>query len=417
MKKIDVLFQGWGHEWVLGTLASSGPHLVFEYSPEALQRGIEFSQVHLPLRAAAYSDFPAHLFGLPGLVSDALPDGWGLLLMDKMFLKIGRSRSSITALDRLGFIGARAMGALSFRPSLDMPLSADEATLLEIANAAADVIDDKDTPALKLLALVGGSPHGVRPKALVQFDAVAGRVSTLESSTGAPWLVKFPAQGEHKEVCAIEHAYAIMARACGAEVPRTQYFDLAKDMAAFGVERFDRAGGMRVPVHSLAGALHADFRVPSLDYQTILRATRAFTKDETEVSKAFGRCVLNVVMNNRDDHAKNFAFRMDEKMQWKLAPLYDFTFNTGPRGWHQATVMGEGQAPGRSELQKLAANCGVAPATATRIIDRVCAEASRMASFLIDFDIRKASRKAIVDAVNANLRRCAASPAQYQRVR
>jgi hypothetical protein len=31
-------------------------------------------------------------------------------------------------------------------------------------------------------------------------------------------------------------------------------------------------------MHTLAGALHADFRLPGVSYQTLLRATRLFTK-------------------------------------------------------------------------------------------------------------------------------------------
>ena len=47
MKKLDVFFCGWGQHWPLATLAVSGQHLLFEYSKEALQRGIELSPRHL----------------------------------------------------------------------------------------------------------------------------------------------------------------------------------------------------------------------------------------------------------------------------------------------------------------------------------------------------------------------------------
>ena len=406
MNKVDVVFAGWGQSWVLGTLATSGLDTVFEYSPEALQRGVELSPLHLKLRREAYSGFLDHQAFLPGLVADALPDGWGLLLMDKLFLKNGRNLAGVTSLDRLSFIGSRAMGALAFRPADALASSDDDLSLRALAKATADVIEDKDTAALKLLAIVGGSPHGARPKALVQFDEGAGVVSTREGAPGSPWLVKFPAQREHQEVCAIEYAYSVFVRECGGDMPRTAYFDVDKGISAFGIERFDRADGMRVPVHSLAGALNANFRVPSLDYQTVLRATRFFTKDEAEVRKAFSRCVFNVILNNRDDHAKNFSFRMNSKMQWKLSPVYDLTFNTGPRGWHQTTVMGEGMNPAHSDLMKLAADCDVPRAAANEAIDHVREKASRMASFLDGFEIRKATRKTISEAITANARRC-----------
>ncbi len=65
-------------------------------------------------------------------------------------------------------------------------------------------------------------------------------------------------------------------------------------------------------IHSLAGFLHADFRIPSaVDYTTFLRATRMPTRDEREVQKAFERAVFDVLLHNRDDHPKNLAFRMD----------------------------------------------------------------------------------------------------------
>ena len=78
MKKLRVFYEGWGERWPLATLADDGRHLLFEYSAEALQQGLELSPRHLALRAQAYGGFPEHQMRLPGLVADALPDGWGL---------------------------------------------------------------------------------------------------------------------------------------------------------------------------------------------------------------------------------------------------------------------------------------------------------------------------------------------------
>ena len=64
-------------------------------------------------------------------------------------------------------------------------------------------------------------------------------------------------------------------------------FDLSTQQAALGIKRFDLAQGQRVPIHSLAGFLHADFRIPSaVDYTTFLRATRMITRDEREALMA-----------------------------------------------------------------------------------------------------------------------------------
>ncbi len=116
MKKLSVYYEGWGERWLLGTLADDGQHLLFEYAAEALRQGLELSPRHLALRAPAYGDFPAYQMRLPGLVADALPDGWGLLLMDRLFRKHGRNPASVSPLDRLAFINGRAIGALNFEP-------------------------------------------------------------------------------------------------------------------------------------------------------------------------------------------------------------------------------------------------------------------------------------------------------------
>ena len=63
--------------------------------------------------------------------------------------------------------------------------------------------------------------------------------------------------------------------------------------------------------------------------------------------------VFNVLAHNRDDHAKNFSFLMNEQGQWALSPAYDLTFSSGPRGEQSTMVMGEGKAPTAEHLIKL----------------------------------------------------------------
>src|ERR1035437_4389666 len=218
MKKLEVFFCGWGQKWLLGTLADNGKDLLFEYSQAALAKGIEFSPRSLRLQAHAHGDFPEHQYRLPGLIADALPDGWGMLLMDRLFAKLGFERSQISPLDRLAFIGERAVGALTFEPGSDIELAPAALKLLALAKAAKAVIAGKESAALKQLILLGGSPHGARPTVLVHYEGAAGLISTDETAAGTPWLVTFQGRDEHKEVCAVEHLYAQLARNCRLEI-------------------------------------------------------------------------------------------------------------------------------------------------------------------------------------------------------
>lgn len=405
MKMLKVIYCGWGERWQLGTLADNGSELLFEYSDEAMRQKLELSPRHLKLRSAAYSGFPDYQHRLPGLIADALPDGWGMLLMDRLFRQWGRALATLSPLDRLAFIGDRALGALSFEPADWASLAGADLELLALAKESQVLLAGKESESLRQLALLGGSPQGARPKVLVNHELGSGSVSTHPDSPGTPWLIKFQAAGEHKEVCALENLYAELARACQLDMPPTRYFDLDRKLAAFGVERFDVESGMRVPLHTLAGALHMNFRLPSMDYTTFLRAVRLFTHDEREVRKAFERAVFNVVFNNRDDHCKNFSFRLNRERHWQLAPCYDLTFCEGPGGEHFTDVCGEGRNPARSHLLRLAREGGVDPAFAAQAIDRISEVAGTFRTRAKAHPIRLATVKRVMAAIELNRRR------------
>ncbi|WP_341650107.1 hypothetical protein [Thauera humireducens] len=42
MQKLLVIYVGWGERWVLGTLAAHQRTMLFEYSPDALRRGLSY---------------------------------------------------------------------------------------------------------------------------------------------------------------------------------------------------------------------------------------------------------------------------------------------------------------------------------------------------------------------------------------
>ena len=402
MKKIRINFQGYGQSWQVGTLAEAGRDLLFEYSEDAIQRGIEFSPVKLKLRSEAYKGFDHYQNRLPGIFSDCIPDGWGLLLMDRLFAKRGMNIHTVSPLDRLAFIGNGAIGAFAFEPASEEELMPADVTLLGLANEVQQVIEDVDDAALKKLAQMGGSPQGARPKVLVQYEMATRMISNESSATGTPWLVKFQARGEKKEVCAVEHAYARMARLCGLDMPETEYFDLDKNLGAFGIERFDRKNRLRVPTSTLAGLMDLNFRLPGMDYDSFIRVTRSVTKSEAEVKKGFARCVFNVVFNNRDDHTKNFSYRMNDRFEWELAPGYDMTFNHGLGGEHNMAICGEGRNPGMQHLLELAKRSDIRESDAVEVIDQISAVAGTLAVELKEFKISAKTRQEIVQVVEAN---------------
>ena len=404
MKKLEVYYRGWGEHWLLGTLADNGQRILFEYSARALQESFELSPRHLPLRAGSFGAFPAHQQHLPGVIADALPDGWGMLLMDRLFRQHGLDLTNLSPLDRLAFIGERATGALTFLPATEELLLPEKIDLASLAQASKLVLAGDETTALRKLALIGGSPQGARPKVLLHYHTKSGELRSECKVGFAPWLFKFPAQGEHAEVCALEDLYTKAAALCGIEVPDTKHIALGKGLAAFGIQRFDRDGDLRAPTHTLAGLLHADFRLPgSVDYLTFLRATQFLTRDEREVEQGFRRIVFNVIFNNRDDHAKNISFRLGRDRQWRLAPAYDLTFNPGPRGEHQMDVLGEARVITRSHLVKLGSQASLKVAFVSQAIEQVCVEAQIFIEKSMPDTVRARSFKRVRQAIAKTL--------------
>jgi serine/threonine-protein kinase HipA len=388
LEQVDVYYSGWGEHWLWGKLVSTTaitgrPQIVFEYSHEAKSRGLELSSYTLPLAGGPLRrGFPSHQLGLPGPVYDSLPDGWGMLLMDRLFRRRGLNTARIGPLERLAYIGNTAMGAMSFEPvAPEGRESQAHIPLDRLAAEIQEVLKGEGGEFLQTLLRVGGSPQGARPKVLVYRDPQNGVFTTAAKPGFEAWLIKFPAKEEHPEVCAIEMVYAECLRMCGIQTPDTQHFSLPNGLAAFASKRFDRIDGQRVPMQSLAAFTGADYTSPgALDYVNFLRATQMCTNDVREKAIAFERAVFNVAFNNRDDHPKNFAYVMSPSGAWRLAPAYDVTFCEGPGGYHQMDVMGEALEVGREAMLRLADEAEVSVETAGRIIDNVCRVASQFSN-------------------------------------
>ncbi len=400
--KLTVQYQGWGESWPLGTLISDRKQTLFEYSNEALAHGLEFSPRHLPLSSQTFS-FKDQPFQLAGLFADSLPDGWGMLLIDRYFKRYhNRESHLIHPLERLAFLGQHTMGALTYQPSMGLDSNLIDLNMVDLAKAIVNVQQDRDTVILKELALMGGSPQGARPKALVYYSPTTKAMSTHPFVGSEPWLVKFPGQNEHEEVSALEAAYLHVAQLCNLVVPENHFFSINNKLSALLIRRFDRYGETRVPMHSLAGVLHANFRVPDCSYSTFLRTTRFLTKSEVEVQNAFIRCVFNVCMNNRDDHTKNFSYLMDSRGNWTLSPAYDLTFNTGINGHHQMDVEGESRQPTRQHIIDLALNSGLTQRFAQHTIDRIINIIHDQIGLFLNYPVRRNTAKRISAIIKKN---------------
>lgn len=414
MKELTVTYQGLGGPFHLGTLADDGQNVLFQYTPQALARGLQLSPIRLPLRAPAYPDRRAdyaQLHDVPGLIYDSLPDAWGYRLMHRRMKACGIDPERASTLDRLAFLGANTMGALTYAPALLDELDARDLTLLDLAQEVQAVSADDSHEVLAEMARVGASSAGARPKALVYFNTGTGHMSTQASAVpeGEAWLVKFPGSDDAPDSSALEDLYARVAHHCRLGMTATHFFELTGGRTAFATQRFDRRGEQRVHVHSLAGLLHANFQEPSVSYEDFFRVTRRLTRDQRELKKAVQRCAFNILMNNRDDHAKNLSFLLEADGSWRLAPPYDLTYCPGYKGEHFMDIAGEGAAPERKHVLKAAQAAGLPAKDAAHAIDELLGYATPQ--FLLELaqalPLRATTVKTIHRAMQLNYARLA----------
>lgn len=374
MRKLEVRIDWGDEELVVGTLAEQERRIYFEYDAGFLRSPLLISPFKLPPRPGLFEHTDRDFAGVFGVFNDSLPDGWGLLLMDRQFRSQGADPRTLTPLDRLAYIGTRGMGALTYHPpAAEAEAEQDLGIELDaLARQAERVLEGSTEEVLPALRIAGGSPGGARPKVLVGVRD-DGRIISGTSALPAGYrhlLVKFGAKEDPPDIGAVEAAYALMAESAGIAVPPTRLFETA-DGRYFGAERFDREGNRRVHMHTLGGLLHASHRVPSMEYEGFLRATLMLTRDQRQVEEAFRRMVFNVLAHNRDDHVKNFSFLMGRDGSWRLAPAYDLVFSDGPGGQHTMAVAGEAVQPADGDMLRVAQACDVDLLRARRIIEGV----------------------------------------------
>lgn len=388
IKLVHVYYNANTEKVLVGRLALKERRLFFEYEPSFIERKLNLSPFMLPLKPGVIPSIDTQFEGMFGVFNDSLPDGWGRLLLDRKLLKKRINPGVLTPLDRLCFVGRHHMGALSYEPEIEEPHTQLRIELDKIADEIQAFQENDEDQYVEDLQELGGSSAGARPKILF-------------SQADKNWIVKFRSSIDPKDIGNIEYAYHLMAVEAGLELPEAKLFPSKKGPGFFGVQRFDRNQTGPIHMHSLSGLLHADHRIPSLDYETIINATMHLTQDMDECEKQFRLCVFNVLAHNRDDHAKNFSFLMDNRGIWQTSPAYDLTFSSGPGGEHCSMVLGEGKTPSTSDLLQLASACNIKEKIAKETIRGVQIAIDKWPQFADQAEVGKASKKMIEQAIKS----------------
>ena len=343
LKGLDSL-EIWLEGELVGNLGMKDKYTcIFQYDSQYVEKGEEsISPFALPMSLEYFTAEISPFEGNFGVFADSLPDGWGSLVLDRYLQKHGINPHRLSTIERLSFVGSTGRGALEYRPDNGVRGALRSVNFDELVQQVKELYQTKEytgieSDSINTIFQFSGSTGGARPKIFI-------------SSEGKEWLVKFAASVDPDTVGVQEYKYSLLAKKCGIVMPETKLFE----GKYFGTQRFDRGAEGKTHTISAAGLLHTDYRLPTLDYTTLLLSCMQLTKDIREAEQLFRVMVFNVVIGNCDDHAKNFSFQL-KNGKWKLSPAYDLLPCHGMNGEHFTMIDGQGN-PSREHLL----NCGVA---------------------------------------------------------
>ncbi len=341
---------------LVGTLAKTPERVVaFEYDLDWLNNGFSISPFSLPLIKKVFIPKYEPFDGLFGVFNDSLPDGWGRLLVDRLFLKNKINPVEIDNLNRLAVVQESGMGALTYKPEHRFQTENDVSNLDILARECSKILESQNSDNLDELFQLGGSSGGARPKILTSFD-------------NEDWIIKFPSSIDPKNIGEKEYQYSLCAKDCGINMTETKLLPSEICSGYFGIKRFDRKNGKKVHMVSASGLLETSHRLPNLDYNLLMKLTLELTRNYEDIEQLFRLMCFNVFAHNRDDHSKNFSFMYDNnKKEWHLSPAYDLTYSSSFNGEHATTINGEGKNPNLDDILAVAKNIGLNEKSAKNI--------------------------------------------------
>lgn len=361
----------------------------FEYDPGFKTTGWELAPLQMPLTSPnTIFSFPAFrkksppeldtFKGLPGLLSDSLPDRFGTDVINAWLALQGREANSLNPVEMLCFIGTRGMGALEFEPAILKETKRAAAveidtivytarTLLTRKNDFSTNLLTDEEAAIKDILRIGTSAGGARPKAVIAYNPKTGEVKS--GQTAAPrgfehWLIKLDGVsdvqlGSSTGYGRVEMAYHRMAATCGIEMTECRLLE-ENGRAHFMTRRFDRgSGSAKHHIQTFCAIKHFDFNnITAYSYEQLFQTMRELRLSYADAEQMFRRMVFNAAARNCDDHTKNFSFILKKDADWALAPAYDICHAYQPKHkWvssHALSINGKRDGITKEDLLKAA---------------------------------------------------------------
>ena len=289
--------------------------------------------------SADINNYPGQQYTQPGrdifgCFSDALPDRWGRLLLNrrKQFLAAEEKRpiKKLSSFDYLmGIDDFSRMGGFRFKQSPDgefinceKPLRIPPLTDIRALVAASMEIEKSEEhnqlPEKKwLLQLVhpGTSLGGARPKA------------GIINNDGSLCIAKFPSRNDDYDVGLWEHHSHLLAKETGVIAAETSIISTEDKHHVLLSKRFDRTDNGRRKHFASAMTLlgftdGCDAKTGNGYLDIVDFILQNCCEVEANLRQLYRRVAFNIAIGNSDDHFRNHGFLLTPR-GWTLSPAYD----------------------------------------------------------------------------------------------
>lgn len=305
----------------------------FKFDNEWLNR---FGNLFL---SADINNYPGQQYTQPdrdifGCFSDALPDRWGRLLLNRREQILAREEKrpvrKLSSFDYLmGIDDFSRMGGLRFKEEINGDFINSETTLRippladvrSLAAASMEVEKSEEQNQLPEMRWIqqlvhpGTSLGGARPKAGVM------------DSDGILYIAKFPSRNDDYDVALWEHHSHLLAKAAGVNAASTSTIQAGEKYHALLSKRFDRLPDGRrkhfATALTLSGLTDGCDAKSGNGYLDIVDFILLNCRDVNEnLRQLYRRVAFNIAIGNSDDHFRNHGFLLTPR-GWTLSPAYD----------------------------------------------------------------------------------------------
>ena len=285
------------------------------------------------------NNYPGQQYTAPGkdifgCFSDALPDRWGRILINRREQILAKEENRpvrrLSSFDYLiGIEDFSRIGAFRFKESINGDyINASEirripplTDIRELIAASAEIEKSEDEnrlPEMRWIAQLvqpGSSLGGARPKA-----------SVIDENK-ILYIAKFPSRKDDYDVGLWEHFSHLLAKKAGVNAAETRVISTSDKYHTLLSRRFDRReNGKRIHFASamtLLGLNDGDNANTGHGYLDIVDfILRNCTNVEDNLKELYRRVAFNICIGNTDDHFRNHGFLLTAK-GWTLAPAYD----------------------------------------------------------------------------------------------